>query len=526
MGAQDFLLEKMKDITDIFLIGKGASIDALNLAVLDAPSSLVINVNDSEHIAVGEIGVFADDWVLRFSKKTVGGCRMYVVPDDLVEMAQIIGKPILPISKFLDESGAGFHRKVRQLEEAGYERSAVVLALDLACSLAQRASRGRMLPIYLLGFDFGAGQRPSSKIKKDFSEDDEGYRRAVFDREEEIFRTIHSWSKQHAGFCLLHVGDKKYSDIFPENFNQLSEKSRVPDYSELNDRSRRIDAPQVADAQRVRIVAELTTNHCGSVDRLKEMIALAKTSGADFVKVQKRNVDTFYSRDELEEAYDSPYGTTFGDYRRKIELDSEDFQALAEACAQLEIEWFCSVLDRESFDFLRDFSPEMIKIPSTVSVHVDLLKYVAKNFNGDIVISTGYTDQSYEEEVLELFADCRSIFLLQCVSSYPARQTDTNIEVVRRYASMAERNPKIIPGYSSHDIGSLCSMLAVAAGARMVEKHVTIGNNTFLHFDHVAVRLDTSDFSDYVSDIRKAQRILGSSRKRVLKSEHHKYWVK
>jgi sialic acid synthase SpsE len=54
----------------------------------------------------------------------------------------------------------------------------------------------------------------------------------------------------------------------------------------------------------------------------------------------------------------------------------------------------------------------MIKIPSTVPAHMDLLKYVAKNFNGDIVISTGYIDQSYEEEVLELFTDCRSIFLL------------------------------------------------------------------------------------------------------------------
>jgi sialic acid synthase SpsE len=73
---------------------------------------------------------------------------------------------------------------------------------------------------------------------------------------------------------------------------------------------------------------------------------------------------------------------------------------------------------------------------------------------------------------------------------------DENIAVVRRYASMAERTPKILPGYSSHDIDRLCSMLAVAAGARMVEKHVTIGNNSFLHFDQVAVRLDTNDFSD------------------------------
>jgi hypothetical protein len=83
------------------------------------------------------------------SEKTVGACRMYVVPDDLVEIAQIIGKPILPISEFLDEIGVGFRRKVRQLEDSGNERPTVVLALDLACPLAQRASRSRILPIFL-----------------------------------------------------------------------------------------------------------------------------------------------------------------------------------------------------------------------------------------------------------------------------------------------------------------------------------------------------------------------------------------
>ena len=59
----------------------------------------------------------------------------------------------------------------------------------------------------------------------------------------------------------------------------------------------------------------------------------------------------------------------------------------------------------------------------------------------------------------------------------------------------------------------------------MIEKHVTIGDNAFLHFDHVAVRMDTGEFAAFVSEIRKCERILGSETKRVLKSEHHKYWL-
>ena len=525
MKKPDYWSSIIESVANIFLIGKGASIDSLNLTILDDPSSLVINVNDSEHIVCGQIGTFSDEWVLRFSRKTIGACNAYVIPDHLVEMAAVVDKPVYPVSSLLNHSQPGFHKTLRQLEETGNEGSTVVLALDLVWALSQLSESSRDITIYLLGFDFSAAESPSSKIERDFSESDEGYRRAVFDREEEILKQILQWSRHQLNFQLRHVGVNSYSDVTPERFNQFSQKvSMVGDVSGL-DAYPSNDERYEQELERVTVVAELTTNHCGDLDRLREMIALAKKSGADYVKVQKRNVDTFYSKAALEESYESPFGKTFGDYRRNIELDRDGFKSLEEACKAHDIGWFCSVLDIKSFEFVMEFSPQMLKLPSTVSVHDELLRYVAAHYFGDIVISTGYTDQSYEEKVLKLFANCKRIYLLQCISSYPTRQFDANVAVVRRYASLSENNPRVIPGYSSHDIGNLCSMLAVAAGARMIEKHVTIGDNAFLHFDHVAVRMDTGEFAAFVSEIRKCERILGSETKRVLKSEHHKYWL-
>ncbi|HTO35038.1 MAG TPA: N-acetylneuraminate synthase family protein, partial [Flavobacterium sp.] len=82
-----------------------------------------------------------------------------------------------------------------------------------------------------------------------------------------------------------------------------------------------------------------------------------------------------------------------------------------------------------------------------------------------------------------------------------------------------------IPGYSSHDIGSLGCMMAVAAGARMVEKHVKLGNLEWVHFDGVAIDLYNNQFTNFVNDIRKAEIMCGSKEKFIHKFEHHKYRI-
>jgi sialic acid synthase SpsE len=273
----------------------------------------------------------------------------------------------------------------------------------------------------------------------------------------------------------------------------------------------------------VRIVAELTTNHFGDLGRLETMIRASHAAGANYVKLQKRDVESFYSPAELAAPYESPFGTTVRDYRRRLELGASDFEYVDKLCGSLGIDWFASVLDRPSFDFIQQFSPAIIKLPSTISGHTDFLRYVAGNFSGSVVISTGMTDEAYEDFVLRTFVRAERIYLLQCTSAYPTPPEDCNVAVVRHYHGISRTDPRVVPGYSSHDDGWLASALAVAAGARMVEKHVKAGRTPWAHFDTVAVDLSNGDFAEYVARVREAETVLGSPAKTHTPSEHHKY---
>jgi sialic acid synthase SpsE len=278
-----------------------------------------------------------------------------------------------------------------------------------------------------------------------------------------------------------------------------------------------------APERRVRIVAEFTNNHLGDIERLRRMVQRTAEAGADFVKVQKRDVDTFYSTDQLLSPYSSPFGKTLGDYRRGVELTREGFEALDEECRRCSIDWFCSVLDYASYHFISQFGPKLLKLPSTVSERRDFLRQIGSEHRGDLVVSTGFTNTEYEEFVQRHFPHSAHIYLLQTNSAYPTAPFECGVAVIRHYRDLARQDSRIIPGYSSHDLGSLGSMLAVAAGAQMVEKHVKLGNTAWVHFDHVAVDLEGDDFTNYVKDVRLAEDICGDETKRIHRGEHHKY---
>jgi N-acetylneuraminate synthase len=273
------------------------------------------------------------------------------------------------------------------------------------------------------------------------------------------------------------------------------------------------------------VVAELTNNHIGDAQRLRQMIRAAKKCGADMIKVQKRDVASFYTEAELNAYYQSPFGNTLGDYRRGVELNDVLMQVLIEECQNNHLVWFASVLDYPSLQFMEKFDTPIIKLPSTISNHKNFLRKVAEEFSGDLVISTGFTDTSYEEFILQTFAGKRNLFLLQCTSSYPAPPEACQIAVVRHYEELrvTQNIPGLYAGYSSHDLGSLGCMMAVAAGAKMVEKHVKYGNLDWIHFDGVALDLSSNEFELFVKDIRKAQRMCGSKQKMIHQAEHHKY---
>lgn len=411
------------------------------------------------------------------------------------------------------------------LEEFFDETFVLATALKV-CMLMARES-GKRPVVYLLGFDFSTEKGEVSKsLGVDYARGDIDRNLVVHSQEYSYLQFV-KYFEDNPLIELAHVGVKEYSALTPAQFRDglATPGTRTSKPVEVAVVSPPIEVPVKPLTDRVLIVAELTNNHLGDKDRLVEMVERAKAAGADLIKIQKREVDSFYSEEKLSSYYWSPFGKTLGDYRRGVELDLPKLELLDSLCKKLSIDWFCSVLDFPSFEVIRNFSPSLVKIPSTISNHRDFHSQMAEAYQGAIVISTGYTDESYEEYVLKTFRRNEKIYLLHCISAYPTAINDCNVAVVRHYAELSKKHPAVIPGYSSHDLGSLASVLAVASGARMIEKHVKLGDVEWVHFDKVALDLKTDSFRRFVREVRSAEAAIGSPQKRILSSEHHKYEV-
>lgn len=503
----------------IAIIGKGPSLDEIERESLD--DFFIININDSELIQPGDVCLYVHEWVKKYFEKNERLCKLYLTAEPVKNDERFLQIDYIPESP----------ENYRPIQERFFEKefvledaliiSAIKLSNIIADSIRERIS------VFLLGFDFSIKDGFSSKINRNIHFGENDYLENLLDSQQEYLGLLLN-HKNELAIDIIHVGNKSFSSLSVLSFKR--EASNIKnDITKLDliqkTRNDTIGANNSTApvSKRVKIVAEITTNHFGDLNLLQRMVASAAEAGADYIKLQKRDVESFYTQDELNKPYNSPFGKTFRDYRNGLELDENGFNLVEKWCKEYGIKWFASVLDWKSYNFIKKFSPEMIKLPSTISEHSDFLKHVANEFAGEVVISTGMTTPEYEQFIISEFAKCKKIYLLQCVSSYPTMNEDANVAVVRHYHDLSVHYPQIIPGYSSHDIGSLCCQLAVAAGGMMIEKHVKYGNTPWAHFDNVAIDMLTDKFKLFVKDIRLAEVCLGDGQKKVLKSEHHKY---
>jgi sialic acid synthase SpsE len=483
----------------IFILGKGPSADLVRPEVY--AGSLVIAVNDAERIAPADITIFHERWVEAGLEAGGYRSRLYITsqPDFVPQGREVIHAPYIPLTQ---ESSELVMQRFMS-EELVIEDLLFLTALKVARKVAD--IRKRPQSVYLIGFDFDPSAGYSKSIKHDYAPHKEE-ERAIRISVQEFYFVNTLYFLRDANITVHHVGSRAFSALTPTELNGSIERKL-----------------QSGERHMVSVVAELTTNHFGDRLRLERMIRASKAAGADFIKLQKRDVESFYTKEQLASNYVSPFGKTFGDYRHQLELSKDDFAFVDKLCRELGINWFASVLDEPSFHFMQDVGISMVKLPSTISEHRDYLSHVAKTYKGSVVLSTGMTDEKYEQFVTDTFVNCERLYLLQCNSAYPTPLEDCNVAVVRHYHELSKRDPRIVPGYSSHDFGWKASAMAVAAGAKMVEKHVKLGNTEWAHFDAVAVDLTTSAFKEYVDQIRETEIILGSESKKINKSEHHKY---
>jgi len=127
----------------------------------------------------------------------------------------------------------------------------------------------------------------------------------------------------------------------------------------------------------ITIIAEIGINHNGDMKICKQLIDVAKDSGADCVKFQKRDINQVYTQEFLDSPRESQWGTTQRDQKTGLEFGVEEYQEIENYCSEKEIDWFASAWDINSQKFLRQFNSKYNKVASAMIVHTELLKEIA-----------------------------------------------------------------------------------------------------------------------------------------------------
>ena len=516
------IVSESKTFDRIVIVGKGNSIRQVDQSTFER--AFVININDSERIHSGNICLFSNEWVTKSLAENGFKTDYYITCKSAIDEFNVANERFFLVD-YQNQSFDSFERLIGDFNSRDFQLSDFLILSALKVSNLIAQIKNKPISVYLLGFDFYVQNQSAIS---DYSGHEIDFKNIFFATQKAYLSFLKKYINTNGSNPIYHVGSLEISDIDVEEYNEKFATKTISENKLFDNKTAYLELlKRVKEDDYVIAVAELTNNHLGSEERLRKMIRLSKEAGADMIKVQKRHVESFYSEEELNSPYQSPFGATLRDYRVGVELNDHLFQVLIEECKQHEIVWFASVLDYPSLNFLKKFDPVLIKLPSTISNHREYLIKTASEFSGDIVVSTGFTDKLYEDFVLKTFLPGRNLFLLQCTSSYPAPPEACQIGVVRHYEeiSITEDLPGLIPGYSSHDVGNIGCMMAVAAGAKMIEKHVKLGNVDWVHFDGVALDLLDNTFKVFVQDVRKAQVMTGSKHKQIHHQEHHKYKV-
>jgi N-acetylneuraminate synthase len=255
------------------------------------------------------------------------------------------------------------------------------------------------------------------------------------------------------------------------------------------------------------IVAEVGSNHNGSLDQALAMIDAAKTANVDAVKFQNFRAAKLYPPNAGVSDY-LPVKKPIYDIIKSLEMPVEWIPTLADHCKAREIIFFSAPFDEESADALEPYV-EVFKIASYEITHMPLIRHVARK-RKPVILSTGTADLAEVRQALEW---CHAegnddVILLQCTASYPAPPVSLN---VRALVTMREAFG-VPTGLSDHSRDSLVGpMAAVALGANVIEKHFTLSNR-LPGPDH-GYAVEPDELAAMVVAVRKLEQVLGNGEK-------------
>lgn len=265
----------------------------------------------------------------------------------------------------------------------------------------------------------------------------------------------------------------------------------------------------IGEGQPVYIIAEMSANHAGSLERAKEIIHAAKESGADCIKIQTYTPDTL-TIDCHNRYFQVKNGTWEGEnlygLYGKAYTPWEWQRDLKEEADKVGIDFLSTPFDRSAVDFLEDLGLEFYKIASFEMVDLPLIEYVASK-GKPVIMSTGMgTLEEIREAVQTVYrTGNRKLALLKCSSAYPADPAQMNLRTIQDMI----RRFQIPIGLSDHSMGSMSAVTAVSLGASVIEKHFCIGRE--IENPDASFSMTPGEFREMVADIRNVEQALGAA---------------
>ena len=259
------------------------------------------------------------------------------------------------------------------------------------------------------------------------------------------------------------------------------------------------------------IIAEIGVNHNGDIRLAKKLIDEAKRSGADAVKFQTFTAETLALPDTPKVKYQvattSEHESHF-EMIKRLELSQEDHLELASYCESAQIEFLSTPYDIPSAQFLESINVRLFKTASADLVDLPLQRYIA-SLGKPTIVATGMATLGEIERVVRIYEEAGNphVVLLHCVSNYPCSDESLNLRAMNTLAEAFS----LPVGFSDHSEGAIATVISVARGAKVIEKHFTLDKG-MVGPDHRASSTPV-EFVELVSNIRRAEQMLGNPRK-------------
>lgn len=262
----------------------------------------------------------------------------------------------------------------------------------------------------------------------------------------------------------------------------------------------------------VLIIGEIGINHNGDLNIAKKLIDVASLSGCDAVKFQKRTPELCVPVEQRNLMRETPWGVmTYMQYRERVEFGRAEYEEIDRYCKERGILWFASPWDKPSVDFLEAFEPVCYKVASAALTDLDLLRHVASK-GRSVILSTGMSTMDQIRQGVGVF-DRSRLILTHTTSTYPCKAEELNLRMIQTL----QREFGCPVGYSGHETGLQATYAAVALGACLIERHITL-DRAMWGSDHAA-SVEPPGVMRLVRDVRVIEAALGTGEKRIYDSE-------